>query len=177
MSLSRSELPRSNDPRGSAQALDDAIYVDLPLGAEQALRDAGRCYGDAAQAEQHLARARRLAPGHLAVAVAEYRYHFYRHDYVRAARHGEECLRLIADRLGIAHDFSEVRAEHAEFGGDVRAARLWLLALQAYGYVLLRLGERERAFAALSKVSELDAADRTKTRVLIEVITRAERDD
>jgi hypothetical protein len=161
----------------SLAALDDVVYCDLPRQAEDALRAAGRSYGCPSEFARHLAHARELAPGHLAVTVAEYRYHFYEHQYAVAAERAVDCLSIVAQRLGVPTDFALVTSDQADFDGDSRLARFWLGSLQAYGYVLLRLGERERGLAALQKVAELDRADRIKTRVLLEVIERAGRDD
>ena len=55
--------------------------------------------------------------------------------------------------------------------------RFWLFALQAHGYVLLRLGRRQEAFEAFRKIIELDRSDQTKTRVLLEVLEKGEDQD
>lgn len=152
-------------------------YSDLPSEAEQALRQAGLSWHREAEAEAHLSRAARLAPGHLAVLVAHYRYHFYKHHHREAARWAKDCLESVAAELGIPQDFAQVEASHADFQGDDALVRFWLFGMQAYGYVLLRLGEQERGRAALQKVTALDLADRTKTRVLLEVIEGAGREE
>ncbi len=162
-----------DSPVSGSAWLEQRSYPDLPSEAERALRRAGLSWHDEAEAERCLAQAASLAPGHLAVLVAHYRYHFYKHHYEAAARHARDCLAVVAARLGIPCEFEAVQSEQADFTGDDPLVRFWLFGMQAYGYVLLRLGERERGTSALEKVAALDRNDYTKTRVLLDVIRQA----
>ena len=152
-------------------------YPDLPSEAERELRLAGLSWHDEAVAETHLANAARLAPTHLAVVVAHYRYHFYKHHYVEARQYAGQCLRAVGETLGLPADFEAVTSADADFCGDDPVVRFWLFGMQAYGYVLLRLGETERGQAVLRKITELDQPDNTKTRVLLQVIAASGDDD
>jgi len=157
--------------------LDQHSHPDLPSEAERALRLAGLAWHREEEAEAHLARAAELAPGHLVVLVAHYRYHFYKHHYDRAEHFARQCLDRVAAELGIPGEFDAVNRDHADFTGENPLVRFWLFAMQAYGYVLLRLGDQARGIAVLEKVTLLDASDNTKTRVLLQVIARAGTDD
>jgi hypothetical protein len=157
--------------------LDQRSHPDLPHDAERALRLAGLAWHREREAEAQLARAAELAPGHLAVLVAQYRYHFYKHHYDRAERFARQCLDRVAAELGIPSEFDAVHPVHADFTGDSPLVRFWLFAMQAYGYVLLRLGDEVRGKAVLEKVTSLDLSDKTKTRVLLQVIEHAGSDD
>ena len=86
-------------------------------------------------------------------------------------------LDAVATELGIPHEFEAVTSAHADFSADTPLVRFWLFAMQAYGYVLLRLGEEALGAAVLEKVTLLDRADNTKTRTLLQVIARRGRDD
>lgn len=153
--------------------LDQRAHPDLPAEAERAIRQAGLAWHREADAEEHLARAARVAPGHLAVLVAHYRYHFYKHHYVQAAQFARQCLDVVAVELGIPRTFTDVGGEHADFTGNDPVIRFWLFGMQAYGYVLLRLDQPELGRCVLEKVVELDRADHTKTAALLQVIARA----
>jgi hypothetical protein len=157
--------------------LDQRSYPDLPSEAERELRLAGLSWHEERRAEAHLASAARFAPGHMAVLVAHYRYHFYKHHYEQARRFAGECLSAIGKTLGLPAEFEAVTGAHADFRGDDPKVRFWLFAMQAYGYVLLRLGETERGQAVLRKITELDEPDNTKTRVLLQVIAASGDDD
>jgi hypothetical protein len=156
--------------------LDQRHYADLDPRAERALRAAGLNWHDEATAERLLQEAAGIAPEHMAVVVAHYRYHLYKHRFDAARAHAERCLRLAGDRLGFPEDYRRVAASLADFAAPDAHVRFWLFALQAYGYVLLRCGRREPGMDALRKVAALDPSDATKTRVLIEVISGTRRD-
>lgn len=160
-----------------ASWLDFRSYPDLPAEAERALRAAGLAWERESEAEAQLARAAELAPEHLAVSVAHYRYHFYKHHFELAAEYARACLGRVADELAIPREMAAVERVHADFTGDDPLVRFWLFGMQAYGYVLLRLGQRTQGFALLERLAWLDQRDHTKTRALLDVITRPAQDD
>lgn len=151
-------------------------YPDLDPRAERALRAAGLSWQNEAEAERKLAEACAFSPGHIAVSIAHYRYHLYKHHFQEAERYARECLRRAARELGLPEDHREVRCEHADFALQEVRMRFWLFGLQAYGYVLLRCGRRDEGIEALQKLAELDSTDQTKTRILLDVITRPATD-
>lgn len=153
--------------------LDQRYYDDLDPRAERALRAAGLSWHDEVHARQRLQEAADIAPGHMAVVVAHYRYHLYKHRFEEARGYAERCLSLSSAELRLPADYSLVTDTHADFVVPDPLVRFWLFALQAYGYVLLRCGQREGGMRALSKVVELDRTDQTKTRALVNVITRS----
>lgn len=161
----------------AARWVNQRAHADLPSEAERELRLAGLAWHREADAEAHLARAEALAPGHLAVLIAHYRYHFYKHHYEQARHFAEACLQAVGGQLGLPRAFEAVTSADANFRGDDPQVRFWLFGMQAYGYVLLRLGEADRGQAALQKIAALDVDDHTKTRVLLQVITQAGHED
>jgi len=161
----------------AARWVNQRAHADLPSEAERQLRLAGLAWHREEEAEAHLASAEALAPGHLAVLIARYRYHFYKHHYERARRFARACLDAVGDQLGLPRAFEAVTCAHADFRGDDPMVRFWLFGMQAYGYVLLRLGEADQGKAVLEKITALDVDDYTKTRVLLQVIAQAGIDD
>lgn len=156
--------------------LDQRHYADLDPRAERALRAAGLSWHDEGDAKRLLAEAEHIAPTHMAVIVAQYRYHLYKHRFQEAETYAKKCLALSSAELGIPSDFLLATTAHADFTSGEARVRFWLFALQAYGYVLLRCGRAEEGMRALRKVVELDRDDQTKTRVLVDVIAKAGRD-
>lgn len=161
----------------SAAWLDQRHYPDLDPRAERALRAAGLSFRDEARAEQHLREASELAPGHMAVLVAHYRYHLYKHRFADAERYARRCLALSARELGLPENYLEVTGKERDLTSGGPAERFWLFCLQAYGYVLLRCDRHAEGVRALEKLVELDVTDQTKTRALLGVITRATAPD
>ena len=157
--------------------LDRRSYPDLPPEAERSLRAAALCWQRETEAESHLERARKLAPGHVAVLIADYRFQLYKHRFAEAREAATRCLAAAAHRLQVPADFRQVGPEHAAFSEMDADVRFWLFTLQAYGYVSLRAGDPAEGRAALEHLASLDVADQTKTRVLLQVIVAAGRPD
>lgn len=157
--------------------LDGRYHPDLDPAAERAIRAAGLAWHDEPEAERQLAIAASIASDHMAVLTAHYRYNLYKHRYSPAQACAERMLAVTAQRLNIPLDWQQVRPVHADFYARDPETRSWLFVLQAYGYVLLRLGRREQGIAAMRQVVALDAGDQTRTRILLQVIERADADD
>jgi len=170
----------SCDPMSSASPAwpDDAcLGAGLPAAAEQALALAGLHYAEPEVALAHLEQARRMAPGHFAIDIGFYRFYFYRgrlHDALRVA---QECLRRAAQALGAGTDWRAVRADAADFASFSALPRFLLFSLKGYAYLQLRLGALDEGRAALSKLAELDVADRLKGSVLSDVLQGDPDDD
>ena len=150
---------------------------DLPAAAERALHAVGLDWEDEATAEGHIYEALDLAPGHLAVQIAAYKFYFYRHRLQEALPYAQACLAQILRRNQLPADWRDVRAEDAAFTSLEPEPRMVLFALVAYGYVLARLGRTEEGRAALTKVTDLDPQDRMGARRLLAVIDGGARDD
>jgi hypothetical protein len=150
---------------------------DLPAAAERALHAVGLDWEDEATAEGHIYEALDLAPGHLAVQIAAYKFYFYRHRLQEALPYAQTCLAQILRRNQLPADWRDVRPEDAAFTSLEPEPRMVLFALVAYGYVLARLGRTEEGRVALTKVTELDPLDRMGARRLLAVIDGGARDD
>lgn len=148
-------------------------YPDLDPRAERAIRKAGLSFSRDTAAEAHLQVAAKIAPEHEAVLVAQYRYYLYKHRFAEAAGYARAAVACVAGRLGI--DADPLRIESGDLPEGVVEAELraWLLACQAYGYVLLRAGYQKAGMAMLEHLAEVDVADHTRTGALLEVIRRA----
>jgi tetratricopeptide (TPR) repeat protein len=157
--------------------LDRRYYGgDLPAAAERALHAVGLDWQDEATAEGHIYEALALAPGHLAVQIAAYKFYFYRHRLEEALPYAQTCLAQILRRNQLPADWRDVRPEDAAFTSLEAEPRMVLFALVAYGYVLARLGRTEEGRLALTKVTELDPADRLGARRLLAVIDSGGQD-
>jgi tetratricopeptide (TPR) repeat protein len=150
---------------------------DLPAAAERALRAAGLDWQDEAAAEGHIHDALALAPGHLAVQIAAYKFYFYRHRLAEALPYAHACLAEAQRRAQLPADWRDVQPADAAFTTLEPQPRLFLFALTAVGYVLARLGHTDEARAALEKVANLDPADRMGARRLLAVIDRGGQDE
>ena len=150
----------------------DTLYFDGPADpvVQTLLELAAEQYGP--DAEPLLQRARKHAPDNLSVLVGLYRFYYYQHRY--------------ADALSIAHSVMAVVAPRIEFPGswqdlDMVAVingamhsfslvRFYLFALKAAGYLHLRMGQFAEGKAMITKVVEVDSADRLGARLLLDIL-------
>jgi len=150
----------------------------LPEQAEFHLRLAGLTYHEDRVAESHLQKALAIAPDHAAVLIGLYRYYFYKGRLGEALDVAELCLLKSAGDNGLDADWHKVKPGDANFGSyDAILPRFYLFALKAYGYLHMRLGNREEGRAAVEKLLELDPGNKLGGKVLLEVLEREGRED
>lgn len=158
---------------------NEALYCDQPLGpeTEHCLSVAALHYGRAA-AETALMRAYFLEPRHLMVLVALYRFFFYQQRYQEALMVAERTLDETGRQLYLSGSWRTLNL--VDLGAAVQVSmtltRFYLAALKGAAYLELRLGEYRQALARLTKVAELDPADRTGVVSLIELAREACRE-
>lgn len=151
---------------------------DLPPEAERCLHLAAASYADSEAALVHLARAAEVAPGHRLVDLGHYKFHFYKANLGPALVYGERMLGHAMAALGVNHtDWRSITPATADFRGLEPAPRLFLFALVAIGYLLLRTGRLDAGREALGKVRDLDPDDRFGAARLIAVADRREHED
>ncbi|MBU1426225.1 MAG: hypothetical protein KKH12_13680 [Gammaproteobacteria bacterium] len=156
------------------------LYFDEPLALDVAnlLAAAADKYGSE-EAESLLLRASLLAPQHLTVLVALYRYYFYQHRFEDALLVGESTLAVVGRRL----DFPEtwMYLNEANLGEGVMRSmglvRFYLMVLKATGYINLRLGYFDIGQAMLKKLVELDSHDRMGGKALLDVLYQSMNTD
>jgi len=152
------------------------MYFSEPLdgAAEALIEKASEAYGQP-QAETYLREAERIAPQHLTVLVALYRYYFYRHQHDLAFAIAEHVLETIARRQNLAVDWRQVTPEDIIRVADhsPELVRFYLHALKGAGYLSLRLEDPKGGLERLDKVGELDPKDRIGAIALATVAREA----
>jgi len=160
-------------------AWNDLLQVDgdIPEPARAALSMAVSAWGDGDKAEASIRAALTVAPDHPAVRVAAYRFYFFGNRLLEAAPLALWCVEWAAARLGAGPDWRLVSPAVADFSAMEPLPRFFLLALKAYGYVLVRLGDVSDGRAAVAKVAALDPCDKVGAVNLLTVIDRGGQDD
>jgi tetratricopeptide (TPR) repeat protein len=148
------------------------LYFDEALAPEvaQLLLDAANNYGSP-EGERLLLSASALAPQHLMVLVALYRYYFYQHRLEDSLLVAESALAVVGRRLQFPETWVYLR--EANIGAGVMRSmglvRFYLTVLKSAGYINLRLGNHQTGQAMLEKLVELDSHDRMGGKALLEV--------
>ena len=152
---------------------DCKLYFEdaLPAEAEQLIAEAAADYGQP-NAEMALLRAHLLAPDHLTVLVALYRYYFYQHRLNDVLIVADHAMRVSARYLGLPRDWRQI--DEAQLGAAASISfgllRFYLLALKAESIVLLRLGRIAESRDRLNKLAALDSKDHLGAAKLLEVV-------
>lgn len=149
----------------------------LPAEAERALHAVGLCWEDNAAAEGHILRALALAPNHLAVHYAAYKFYYYKHRLPDALPHVEAWVDEAIHRNRLPSNWRDVSPEHADFTHFDGDPRLFLFALRAMGWLLARLGRLDEGRAALEKVAALDPEDQMRARRLLAILDEHDDDE
>lgn len=152
------------------------MYFDEPISDEVAhlIAMAAANYGSD-DGELMLLRANFIAPQHLTVLVALYRYYFYQHRLEDALLVAESTLAVVGRRLEFPDTWLYLREANVGAGvmRSMGLVRFYLMVLKATGYVNLRLGNFDTGQAMLEKLVELDSHDRMGGKALLEVLQQS----
>ena len=155
----------------------EPLYFDAPIAAEvtELLEQASACYPEPS-AEVHLLKASGLAPDHLMVLVALYRFYFYQNRLDDAEQCADRAMAASAREIGFPTDWRDLELTHVGSGSERSMAltRFWLLALKAAAVLALRQEKIELGLAMLDKITEVDEMDRIGARGLAEMVRRRE---
>ncbi|MDH2917550.1 MAG: hypothetical protein PXX77_11830 [Gallionella sp.] len=156
------------------------LYFDEPLAQDVArlLVEAADKYGSE-EAEGLLLRANLMAPQHLMVLVALYRYYFYQHRLEDALLVAESTLAVVGRRLEFPDTWHYLREANVGAGvmRSMGLVRFYLMVLKATGYINLRLGNYNAGKAMLEKLVELDSHDRIGGKALLDVLQQSTVND
>lgn len=156
------------------------MYFDEPISAEieHLVAMAAANYGSE-DAELMLLRANFIAPQHLTVLVALYRYYFYQHRLEDALLVAESTLAVVGRRLEFPDTWHFLREANVGEGvmRSMGLVRFYLMLLKATGYLHLRLGNFDTGQAMLEKLVELDSHDRMGGQALLDVLRQSQRNN
>ena len=151
----------------------EPLFFDHPPAEEivQLLQRAAENYGDG-QAEADLQRAYCLAPDHLMVLVALFRYYVYQQRFADAIAISQQAREVIRQPLELPHDWLTLSEAHLGSGHEksMVMVRLYLLCLKGEAYLYARLGESEKGIPLLEKVIEIDSNDHLKATALLALL-------
>jgi len=116
-----------------------------------------------------------MAPQHLMVLVALYRYYFYQHRLDDALLVAESTLAVVGRRLDFPDTWHYLREANVGAGvmRSMGLVRFYLMVLKATGYINLRLGNYNAGKAMLEKLVELDSHDRIGGKALLDVLRQS----
>lgn len=148
------------------------MYFNAPLPPKVAelIDQAALLYGEG-DAEKPLLRAFFLAPEHLMVHVALYRFYYYQHRYKDALFIADKAMAVTGRELNLPADWRDLEKGHLGVASmkSMGMLRFYLLALKGTGYLNLRLGKVHAAIEILSKLVTLDEKNRLGASMLLDI--------
>lgn len=152
------------------------MYFDRPLPPEvdALLADAAERYGSEG-AEHSLMRAYFLAPEHLSVLVALYRFFYYRQRYAEALTVADRAIALTSRELNLASDWRALTADDLNRAAaeSMVVTRFLLLALKGAGFLLMRMERPAEALERFEQAALVDDSDRLGLTDLLDWARRA----
>jgi tetratricopeptide (TPR) repeat protein len=151
----------------------EPLYFENPPSEKvvQLLHQAAEDYSDG-KAEADLQQAYQLAPEHLMVLVALFRYYYYQHRFPEALDIIQKTRDVVRQKLGLPEDWRTL-SETQIFDGHEHhmvMIRFYLLCLKGEAYLYARQGEVEKSIPLLEKVAAFDAKDYLGAAALLEVV-------
>ena len=151
----------------------EPLFFDHPPAEEvvQLLQRAAENYSDG-QAEADLQRAYHLAPDHLMVLVALFRYHVYQQHFAEAIAISQQAREVVRQQLGLPADWRTLSETQLFSGHEQKMVmvRFYLLCLKGEAYLYARLGELAKGIALLNKIIEMDSRDDLGAAALLAVL-------
>ena len=167
---------------GASDALERTILADpllgggLPREAQAHLDKAAERYHLTDVAETHLFAAESLAPDHVAILIALYRFYFYKGRLEEALDVARACVGKALRLNTLGDDWRAVTAEDANFSDwGALVPRFFLFSLKGYAYLNLRLGNLVEGRQAAEKLLDLEPFDRIGAAVLVDVLDELEQ--
>lgn len=145
--------------------------MTIDRDAEAAVTAASALWGEPERAEALLRQAMADAPDSEAVLIALYRFYFYRGELTKALALAERCIEHGAHDIGIDPDWRQGVPTDLDFGDfSLPRHRFYLFSLNAYGYLLARLGRMADSEQALAAVMRLDPHDKIGSARLLGMV-------
>lgn len=154
--------------------VDHEVY---PLELQKLLREPLDVYADPARTERLLKSARERFPEHLELGVALYKMYAYSNRLDEALDLILEVLNRSAGQGGFPADWRMLKRDSARWHPAKGVVRCYLYTLKALGFVKLRLGSADEAYAVLSKLREIDSQDQVGSSIVFEMAVRVLDDD
>lgn len=145
-------------------------WYRVPDEIEKLLRSAAQNWENTHDSDRYMQEAIALCDTNLDVLVSAYRYFFYKHRDRQALQITHKLIEQIQKIEQLPEDWQQLKPILLSRKEDY-SIRLYLNAYAAFGLILARLGEIEKAKEINSKVKEIDDKNEFGASVVFEILT------
>ncbi|MGF1487126.1 MAG: hypothetical protein ACFBSE_08435 [Prochloraceae cyanobacterium] len=121
------------------------------------------------ESEKYIQAALKAAPESLNVAIAAYRYFFYKQNFTKALQAAEIIVDRISTLQNLPSDWENLKAILIS-DRDNPHIRLYLNAYTASGFVLTKLKQFDRAYQILSRVNQIDSLNEFGAKTMLDIL-------
>ncbi len=150
----------------------DMLYFEgeMDLEVECLIQQAAENYGP--ESEGLLMKALAKAPENLSVLVGLYRYYYYQHKYEKALTIAYRVMKVVGGKIEFPSSWQDIEMRDViiGLGYSFTQVRLYLFALKAAGYLLLRMGFYQKGRSMIEKVVAMDERDRIGAKLLLSIL-------
>ena len=150
----------------------DFSYFDASQEIKELLNLAILNWENTPKSQSYLERALKKAPDSIEVAIAAYRYFFYKQQFNSALQSAETILNQITNLENLPSDWQLLKPLLTKQKNKDISIRLYLNAAVACGFVLAKLKQFDRAYQILSRVQEVDTLNEFGARTMLDILAR-----
>lgn len=151
-------------------------WYDVSPEVKQLLIAAAQNWENTSESEQYIHQALAKNELDLDVLIAAYRYFFYKNNNPMALTMAIKVIEKIKEVEHFPEGWEELKPILINRREEPNI-RLYLNAYSASGFVLARLGEREKAQEIASRVKEIDERNEFGASVILDILTKSEDEE
>ncbi len=151
-------------------------YFDAPEEIKQLLNLAILNWENP-QSQKYIQQALKLAPDSLDVAIAAYRYFFYKQQFPFALKAAETIVNRITKLENLPSDWKLLKPILLDRKNHNAFIRLYLNAYAGCGFVLAKLKQFDRAYQILSQVNEVDTLNEFGAKTMLDILKNPNDDE
>lgn len=151
-------------------------WFQVPDDIKQLLVFAAENWEDTSESEKYINQALAATEESTDVLVAAYRYFFYKNNYITALRIVLKLINEIQKSEKLPGDWSQLQPILITRQDDP-IIRLYLNAYAAYGLVLAKIGEIDKAQKISFQIKEIDQKNQFGATTLYDILTKPSEEE
>jgi tetratricopeptide (TPR) repeat protein len=151
-------------------------WLDISDEIKDLLSLAAQHWEDTQKSEFYIDRALEKADGNPDVAIAAYRYFFYKNNYLSAVAIAQQVIESLRQSERLPDNWDQLKPILSQRQTEPQI-RLFLSAYSALGLVLARLGKLEEATQIAANLKEIDDRHEFSAGVIFNILTHPEDED
>jgi len=160
----------------TADRSETASYCDSDRQTKELLNLAVLHWENTPLSQQYIQEALKAAPESLEVAIAAYRYFFYKQEYNLALQAAEKIVNRITKLKNLPSDWQQLKPILINNPNDA-CLRLYVNAYLASGFILTKLKQFNNAYQIFTRVHEIDNLNEFGAKTMLDILNNSHNDE